>query len=583
MPSYRRLLFVVLVVLAAGSAAPARAATVPQYFPETGHSLADPMQTYWTSHGGLPVFGYPLSEAFDEQRNDAEQPFWTQYFERNRLEAHPENRAPYDVLLGRLGVEALEKQGRAWQTLPKAPPDAAHYFAPTGHAVTHAPFWAYWSGHGLEFDGRPGIAEAESLALWGYPVSEPSMETNASGDRVLTQWFERARFEDHGAKGVLLGLLGGELTAERKDEPAFRRQEAPGSTARPDLAGKLAFVRGGDTWLYRPRTGETRKLLDRTTDFRWSPDGSAIAFVLPDGLYVAAADGTGIRQVHAAADLHRPVWAPDGTALAVVRGAVRYIENSAHDEREVWVVELRSRQARRLARGANPAWAPDSQRIAYVTPITGAGPIESNVGAYTPGHNELRVARRHGQGDHVIVREVPANTPQIDTFKRSELGHALESPFWDRTGASIYVLAAVIGVPDATLYSLERADASRGGSTFVSQLSNISGAMPAPNAQAFLVGMSGLGGAPWFEAHSTTGDDAAWSWARTEGDPLELRWPGPATWAPDSQAVAYSLCEVLYGPTGRSSFCSLALLTPRGTTTLLPSIGGGLLDWGRDG
>ena len=274
MPSYRHILFVVLLVVAAGAAMPARAASPePPYFRETGHSLADPMQSYWTSHGGLPVFGYPLSEAFDEQRNDAEQAFWTQYFERNRLEAHPENRAPYDVLLGRLGVEVLEKQGRTWQSFPKAQASAAHFFAPTGHAVTHAPFWAYWSGHGLEFDGRPGFAGAESLALWGYPVSEPSMETNASGDCVLTQWFERARFEDHGAKGVLLGLLGGELTAERKDEPAFRRQEAPGSAARPDIAGKLAFVRGGDTWLYRPHTGEVRKLLDRTTDARWSPDG----------------------------------------------------------------------------------------------------------------------------------------------------------------------------------------------------------------------------------------------------------------------------------------------------------------------
>ncbi len=117
----------------------------------------------------------------------------------------------------------------------------------------------------------------------------------------------------------------------------------------------------------------------------------------------------------------------------------------------------------------------------------------------------------------------------------------------------------------------------------MSQLSNIGGAMPAPNAQAFLVGMSGLGGAPWFEAHSTTGNDAAWRWARTESDPLEVNWPRHATWAPDSRAVAYALCQEHYGPTGRSTFCSLALLTPRGTTTLLPSIGGGLLDWGRDG
>lgn len=59
------------------------------------------------------------------------------------------------------------------------------------------------------------IAQAESLALFGFPISEPMMETNAEGDTVLTQWFERARFEFHPNNPpqyqVLLGLLGKEL------------------------------------------------------------------------------------------------------------------------------------------------------------------------------------------------------------------------------------------------------------------------------------------------------------------------------------------------------------------------------------
>ncbi len=43
------------------------------------------------------------------------------------------------------------------------------------------------------------------------------METNANGDRVLTQWFERARFEYHPTNPtpfrVLLGRLGAEWLA----------------------------------------------------------------------------------------------------------------------------------------------------------------------------------------------------------------------------------------------------------------------------------------------------------------------------------------------------------------------------------
>ena len=45
------------------------------------------------------------------------------------------------------------------------------------------------------------------------------METNADGYRVLTQWFERARFEYHllnpPASRVLLGRLGAEIRRER--------------------------------------------------------------------------------------------------------------------------------------------------------------------------------------------------------------------------------------------------------------------------------------------------------------------------------------------------------------------------------
>ena len=45
------------------------------------------------------------------------------------------------------------------------------------------------------------------------------MEVNASGTRVLTQWFERARFEYHpenpAAYRVLLGRLGVEVRNER--------------------------------------------------------------------------------------------------------------------------------------------------------------------------------------------------------------------------------------------------------------------------------------------------------------------------------------------------------------------------------
>lgn len=182
-----------------------------QCFAETGNCIKDRFATYWQQNGGLAVFGFPITAATNEVNRDTGKTFLTQWLERNRFELHPENAAPYDMLLGRLGDDRLKQQGRNWQSFPKANSSAPHYFAATGHAIAHEPFWRYWSTHGLEFDGRNGSSEAESLALFGLPLSEPQMEVNSSGDRVLTQWFERARFEDHGRKGVLLGLLGNEV------------------------------------------------------------------------------------------------------------------------------------------------------------------------------------------------------------------------------------------------------------------------------------------------------------------------------------------------------------------------------------
>ena len=84
------------------------AAEVPgaAYYPQTGHNLGGRFREFWAQNGGLPVFGYPISEEFMETLEDGK-PYRVQYFERARLELHPENPAPYDVLLGQFGRTVL--------------------------------------------------------------------------------------------------------------------------------------------------------------------------------------------------------------------------------------------------------------------------------------------------------------------------------------------------------------------------------------------------------------------------------------------------------------------------------------------
>lgn len=181
-------------------------------FPETGYSLSGEFLRYWRANGALPIFGYPINA--EQQVNGHA----SQWLERTRFELHPQNAAPYTVQLGRLGVEALERRGLNWQTFPKAAPGAAHYFPETGHAVA-LQFWTHWQSHGLDLDGRRGTSVAESLALFGYPISEPQMEQGADGAMYLTQWFERARFEYHPNNAAPYTVQLGRLGAEQRAAP----------------------------------------------------------------------------------------------------------------------------------------------------------------------------------------------------------------------------------------------------------------------------------------------------------------------------------------------------------------------------
>jgi hypothetical protein len=78
--------------------------TARRYFEPTGHSLGGTFLNYWNRYGGLPIFGYPLSEEFQEQSETDGKTYTVQYFERARFEHHPENAGtPNEVLLGLLG------------------------------------------------------------------------------------------------------------------------------------------------------------------------------------------------------------------------------------------------------------------------------------------------------------------------------------------------------------------------------------------------------------------------------------------------------------------------------------------------
>jgi hypothetical protein len=166
-------------------------------FAETGFCVRGRFLAYWEQHGGMPINGLPLSDEFSEVLENG-QPYVVQYFERTRLEYHPESDDPqFEVLLGKFGLRIRPAD-------PRAEADSAMvFFLETGHNVPND-FYDYWAANG-------------GLAQFGYPISESFMET-IDGAMYRVQYFERARFEHHPENpmpyNILLGQFGRMILAE---------------------------------------------------------------------------------------------------------------------------------------------------------------------------------------------------------------------------------------------------------------------------------------------------------------------------------------------------------------------------------
>ncbi len=169
-------------------------------FPETGKAVSGLFLDYWEDHGGLAQQGYPISEVLSEISDLDGKAYTIQYFERAVFEYHPEQQAPYNVLLSQLGTfryKSLYPNGAPDQKANESA--GSQLFAETGHRVG-GKFLDYWKAHG-------------GLAQQGYPISEEFTEKNALDGKTYTvQYFERAVFEMHPENpapyDVLLSQLG---------------------------------------------------------------------------------------------------------------------------------------------------------------------------------------------------------------------------------------------------------------------------------------------------------------------------------------------------------------------------------------
>jgi hypothetical protein len=192
--NFRRLLLISLILVlgfllvAPSSAQP----SIPycdqvEYFPETSHNVCDQFLEFFDARGGAGIFGYPITEQFVENGR------LVQYFQRVRMEYHPELSSAYQVQLGLLGDQfaAPNQKNRISESdKPKSNDPARRYFPETGHTA--------------QFDFLEFFEKNGGLDNFGYPVTEFFIDN----DRVV-QYFQRALMEWNPNRGdIVLHNLG---------------------------------------------------------------------------------------------------------------------------------------------------------------------------------------------------------------------------------------------------------------------------------------------------------------------------------------------------------------------------------------
>jgi hypothetical protein len=175
------------------------AATVEPSLPDSPVDISPEFRDFWLRNDGARLLGQPVAPAEEQLDAHSGQTVTIQRFERQTLQYFPAYAGtPYEVQVALLGVDEAVKRDLA-ETRPflgdpsRGGVDALCAFFPeTGHRLC-ADFLDYWQANGVDF-GDSGTSYRESLALFGFPISEAFVD-HRSG--VIVQYFERARLEYH--------------------------------------------------------------------------------------------------------------------------------------------------------------------------------------------------------------------------------------------------------------------------------------------------------------------------------------------------------------------------------------------------
>jgi len=220
---YRILIIVMISLIYCNTVTPIHAAT-PCVPSEDQICVNGEILTFWQANDGMRLFGLAIDN--QSPHRYIHEAYNIQNFERARIEHRFGQRKPYNFQLGLIGAEWIARYQN--ELSPILPSDEATLQGTHASCVALSnaqytvcgAFRTFYQRHGLQFDNLAFITPAESLALFGLPLT-PAMRWNRNGNQYIVQVFERARLEYHPENSpddrVMLGRINAEI---RENAPA---------------------------------------------------------------------------------------------------------------------------------------------------------------------------------------------------------------------------------------------------------------------------------------------------------------------------------------------------------------------------